>query len=46
MHTKKIKTLQVVSRGEGGADRNTLYGEENFADWNLWKFSREFHFAV
>ena len=24
MHTKKIKTLQVVPRGGGWADRNTL----------------------
>ena len=28
MHTKKIKILQVVSRGEGGADRNTPYGKK------------------
>ena len=28
MHTKKIKTLQVVPRGGGGADRNTPYGKK------------------
>ena len=28
MHTKKIKTLQVVPRGGGWADRNTPYGRK------------------
>ena len=31
MHTKKIKTLQVVPRGGGGADRNINLREENLS---------------